>query len=167
MRNRKNDVCLNSPKAQQPWLAAGISRSTWYRRQKKAREQAAAALALTHAASGARPAGMANHATAGRSGKGRAFCGRRRGDSRRTGGRVLSERALGANARSREASSRRRNPLSPSQSRRRVVTAAQQSIFDKLVDRYSGAGGGIFFMNGDTVFNAEQVDGLAPSIVMG
>jgi len=40
-------VCLNSPKAQQPWLAAGISRSTWYRRQKKAREQGAAALALT------------------------------------------------------------------------------------------------------------------------
>jgi hypothetical protein len=35
------------PKAKQPWLAAGISRSTWYRRQKKAREQAAAALALT------------------------------------------------------------------------------------------------------------------------
>jgi len=33
------------PKAKQPWLAAGISRSTWYRRQKKAREQAAAALA--------------------------------------------------------------------------------------------------------------------------
>jgi hypothetical protein len=72
------------PKAKQPWLAAGISRSTWYRRQKKAREQAAAALALTDAASGARPAGMANHAIAGRSGKGRAFCRRRRGDSRRT-----------------------------------------------------------------------------------
>jgi hypothetical protein len=30
---------------QRPWLAAGISRSTWYRRQKKAREQAAAAQA--------------------------------------------------------------------------------------------------------------------------
>jgi hypothetical protein len=35
------------PKAKQPWLAAGISRSTWYRRQNKAREQAAAALAIT------------------------------------------------------------------------------------------------------------------------
>lgn len=33
------------PKAKQPWLAAGISRSTWYRRQKKAREQIAVALA--------------------------------------------------------------------------------------------------------------------------
>jgi len=32
-------------KAKQPWLAAGISRSTWYRRRKKAREQAAASLA--------------------------------------------------------------------------------------------------------------------------
>jgi hypothetical protein len=29
--------------AQQPWLALGISRSTWYRRRKKAREQAAPA----------------------------------------------------------------------------------------------------------------------------
>jgi len=35
------------PKAKQPWLAAGISRSTWYRRQKKAREQAAAVAAAT------------------------------------------------------------------------------------------------------------------------
>jgi hypothetical protein len=35
------------PKAKEPWLAAGVSRSTWYRRQKKAREQAAAALALS------------------------------------------------------------------------------------------------------------------------
>jgi hypothetical protein len=35
------------PKAKEPWLAAGVSRSTWYRRQKRAREQAAAALALT------------------------------------------------------------------------------------------------------------------------
>jgi len=35
------------PKTKQPWLAAGISRSTWYRRQKKARDQAAAALAVT------------------------------------------------------------------------------------------------------------------------
>jgi hypothetical protein len=34
------------PKAKQPWLAAGISRSTWDRRRKKAREQAAAALAI-------------------------------------------------------------------------------------------------------------------------
>jgi hypothetical protein len=34
-------------KAKQPWLAAGISRSTWYRRRKKAREQAPAALAPT------------------------------------------------------------------------------------------------------------------------
>jgi hypothetical protein len=33
--------------AKQPWLAPGISRSTWYRRQKKAREQAAAAQAAT------------------------------------------------------------------------------------------------------------------------
>jgi hypothetical protein len=32
-------------KAKQPWLAEGISRSTWYRRRKKAREQAAAAQA--------------------------------------------------------------------------------------------------------------------------
>jgi hypothetical protein len=31
--------------AQRPWLTEGISRSTWYRRQKKAREQAAAAQA--------------------------------------------------------------------------------------------------------------------------
>jgi hypothetical protein len=35
------------PKAKQPWLAAGVSRSTWYRRQKNAREQAAAAQAAT------------------------------------------------------------------------------------------------------------------------
>jgi hypothetical protein len=33
------------PKAKQPWLAAGISRSTRYRREKKARDLAAAALA--------------------------------------------------------------------------------------------------------------------------
>ncbi len=33
--------------AQQPWLAEGISRSTWYRRRKRAREQAAAAFAVT------------------------------------------------------------------------------------------------------------------------
>jgi len=31
--------------AQRPWLAEGISRSTWYRRRKKARELAAAAQA--------------------------------------------------------------------------------------------------------------------------
>ena len=42
------------------------------------------------AASGARPAVMANHATAGRSGKGRAFCRRGRDDFRRTCGRVVS-----------------------------------------------------------------------------
>jgi short chain dehydrogenase len=35
------------PKAQQPWLAAGMSRSTWYRRQKKTSQQAAAALAAS------------------------------------------------------------------------------------------------------------------------
>jgi len=33
--------------AQRPWLAEGISRSTYYRRRAKAREQAAAALAAT------------------------------------------------------------------------------------------------------------------------
>jgi hypothetical protein len=33
--------------AQRPWLALGISRSTYYRRRAKAREQAAAALAVT------------------------------------------------------------------------------------------------------------------------
>ena len=33
--------------AQRPWLAEGVSRSTWYRRRKRAREQAAAALAAT------------------------------------------------------------------------------------------------------------------------
>jgi 2-hydroxychromene-2-carboxylate isomerase len=33
--------------AQKPWLAEGISRSTWYRRRAKAREQAAVALAAT------------------------------------------------------------------------------------------------------------------------
>jgi hypothetical protein len=32
-------------RAKQPWLAAGVSRSTWYRRQKKAREQEAATVA--------------------------------------------------------------------------------------------------------------------------
>jgi len=37
------DRDADRPKAEQPWLAAGISRSTWYRRQKKAREQAAMA----------------------------------------------------------------------------------------------------------------------------
>jgi hypothetical protein len=31
--------------AQKPWLAEGISRSTWYRRRKQAREQAVTALA--------------------------------------------------------------------------------------------------------------------------
>ena len=34
-------------KAARPWLALGISRSTYYRRRAKAREQAAAALAVT------------------------------------------------------------------------------------------------------------------------
>jgi hypothetical protein len=38
------------PKAKQPWLAAGISRSTWYRRQKKARDQAAALAIMTRQA---------------------------------------------------------------------------------------------------------------------
>jgi len=38
------------PKVEQPWLAAGISRSTWYRRQKKAREQAAALVVMTRQA---------------------------------------------------------------------------------------------------------------------
>jgi hypothetical protein len=33
------------PKAKQPWLAAGVSRSTWYRRQKKASQHEAAVLA--------------------------------------------------------------------------------------------------------------------------
>ena len=33
------------PKAKQPWFAEGISRSTWYRRRKKAREQVVAAQA--------------------------------------------------------------------------------------------------------------------------
>ncbi len=46
-RGRRARGVKPRPKAKQPWLAAGISRSTWYRRQKKAREQAAAALALT------------------------------------------------------------------------------------------------------------------------
>ncbi len=45
-RARRARGMMPRPKAKQPWLAAGISRSTWYRRQKKAREQAAA-LALT------------------------------------------------------------------------------------------------------------------------
>jgi hypothetical protein len=31
--------------AKQPWLAAGVSRSTWYRRRKRAREAAAVAYA--------------------------------------------------------------------------------------------------------------------------
>ena len=34
-------------KAARPWLALGISRSTYYRRRKQAREQAAAAFAAT------------------------------------------------------------------------------------------------------------------------
>jgi hypothetical protein len=37
--------------AQQPWLAAGISRSTWYRRRKKVQQAAAACAALTRAES--------------------------------------------------------------------------------------------------------------------
>ena len=35
--------------AQRPWLAEGISRSTWYRRRAKAREQAALTATLTRA----------------------------------------------------------------------------------------------------------------------
>jgi hypothetical protein len=46
-RARRARGVMPRQRAKQPWLAAGISSSTWYRRQKKAREQAAAALALT------------------------------------------------------------------------------------------------------------------------
>ena len=35
--------------AQRPWLAEGISRSTWYRRRKQTRSQAALAATLTRA----------------------------------------------------------------------------------------------------------------------
>jgi hypothetical protein len=35
--------------AQRPWLAEGISRSTWYRRKPKARQQAAMTATLTRA----------------------------------------------------------------------------------------------------------------------
>jgi hypothetical protein len=35
--------------AERPWLAEGISRSTWYRRRAKAREQAVLAATLTRA----------------------------------------------------------------------------------------------------------------------
>jgi hypothetical protein len=41
---RAHEIMPRRP-AQKPWLAEGISRSTWYRRRKRAREQAAAALA--------------------------------------------------------------------------------------------------------------------------
>ena len=51
--------------AQQPWLAEEISRSTWYRRRKVAREQAAAAQAVMDAAIGARPAGVADRGDCG------------------------------------------------------------------------------------------------------
>ena len=44
-RARRAKGIMPRPKAKQPWLTEGISRSTWYRRQKKAREQAAAAQA--------------------------------------------------------------------------------------------------------------------------
>jgi hypothetical protein len=37
--------------AKQPWLAEGISRSTWYRRRKRARDAATACAALTRAES--------------------------------------------------------------------------------------------------------------------
>ncbi len=35
--------------AQQPWLAVGVSRSTWYRRRKKARDAATACAIFAHA----------------------------------------------------------------------------------------------------------------------
>jgi len=44
-RARRAKGIMPRPKAKQPWLAEGISRSTWYRRRKKAREQTAAAQA--------------------------------------------------------------------------------------------------------------------------
>ena len=43
---RAHEIMQRRP-AQRPWLAEGVSRSTWYRRRKRAREQAAAALAAT------------------------------------------------------------------------------------------------------------------------
>jgi hypothetical protein len=43
-RGGRGASCLD-PKQKSLWLAEGISRSTWYRRQKKAREQAAAEVA--------------------------------------------------------------------------------------------------------------------------
>ena len=46
-RARRAKGIMPRPKAKQPWLAEGISRSTWYRRRKKAHEQAAAAQAAT------------------------------------------------------------------------------------------------------------------------
>jgi hypothetical protein len=84
-RARRARGIMPRPKAKQPWLAEGISRSTWYRRQKKAREQALAAQAAMDAASGARTARMANDAAAGRSRHRGALSGRRRDDPRRAG----------------------------------------------------------------------------------
>jgi hypothetical protein len=39
------------PPAKQPWLAAGVSRSTWYRRRKRARDAAHACAIFTRAES--------------------------------------------------------------------------------------------------------------------
>ena len=46
-RWRRAHGILPRQPAQRPWLALGISRSTYYRRRAKAREQAAAAQAAT------------------------------------------------------------------------------------------------------------------------
>jgi hypothetical protein len=43
-RARRARGVMPRPKAKQPWLAAGVSRSTWYRRQTKASQHEAAAL---------------------------------------------------------------------------------------------------------------------------
>jgi hypothetical protein len=42
---RAHDIGPRKPAAR-PWLAEGVSRSTWYRRRKAAREQAALAAAM-------------------------------------------------------------------------------------------------------------------------
>jgi hypothetical protein len=44
-RTRRARGIMPRKKARKAWLAEGISRSTWYRRRKRAREQAAPALA--------------------------------------------------------------------------------------------------------------------------
>ena len=46
-------------KAARPWLAEGISRSTWYRRRKQARERQALTLAACGAGGGVRPPRLA------------------------------------------------------------------------------------------------------------